>query len=140
MDYDFTSSERRRSGDTPTGTEMLADLRRRLGAFWNDPAVAQRIGAVEQPTERRESVAIQDLVQAHLRSLPTGLEAHPGGALRLIGSWTTRDGLLTHIHGDGRELPEDDRLLVVTLATTVTSMDALVSDTHTMLFEITRHP
>jgi hypothetical protein len=129
------SSKQRKTGRMPSGVKMMADLRRRLDGFWNHPELSRRINDIEGPRALR-SVTLTEVAQAHLQTLPTGLEAHPEGTLHLIGKWTIRDGEMTEIEGQGGALPEDDRLLVVTLSTTVTTADTVVVDTHVALFEI----
>jgi hypothetical protein len=43
---------------------------------------------------------------------------------------------MTDVEGQGNVLPADERLLVVTISTTVTSVDYAENDTHVALFEI----
>jgi hypothetical protein len=85
-------------------------------------------------------MTLAEVAEAHLATLPTGLEARPESTLLLIGRWTIRDGEMTEIEGQGGMLPEDERLLVVTQSTTLTTIDRVVVDTHVALFEIVKQP
>jgi hypothetical protein len=134
------SNKQKKTGRTPRGTEMLADLRRRLDGFWYHPELARRANDIGKPKALHTAVTLTEVAQAHLETLPTGLETHPESTLRLIGTWTTRDGEITEIEGQGSTLPEDDRLLVVTMYTTMTTAETVVVDTHVAIFEIVSEP
>ena len=121
----------------PTGRELMARLRPRLDRFWNSPALSQQIKGEEARRGTRVPITLREIAQDHLDRLPTGLEAQPEGSnLHFIGKWITRNGQITDIEGQGNMLPSDDRLLVVTISTTVTSVDYAENDTHVALFKI----
>jgi hypothetical protein len=121
----------------PTGRELMARLRPRLDRFWNSPALSQQVNNEEAHRGTHVPITLREVARDHLDTLPSGLEAQPEGSnLHFIGKWTTRNGRITDIEGQGNVLPSDDRLLVVTISTTVTSMDYAENDTHVALFEI----
>jgi len=121
----------------PTGRELMARLRPRLDRFWNSPALSRQMNSEEARSGTHLPITLREIAQGHLDTLPTGLEAQPEGSnLHFIGKWTTRNGQIADIEGHGNVLPSDDRLLVVTISTTVTSVDYAENDTHVALFEI----
>jgi hypothetical protein len=120
------------AGERPT----LNDFRRRVNAFWGDPATAQLSQGL-RPGREAESITPTRALEAHLGdSLAILASSMPDEAdFRLQKSLTLRDGRIVSISGDEQPLPDDDRILVVTSTTTVLGSNSFAAETNVLVFE-----
>jgi hypothetical protein len=115
--------------------EHLANLRRRLSEFWNNPAV-RRASEPLASIPAHVTYSPRDVVRQYSeRLLQSELAVGEAPLGRLVGRWTTRGSQIASIEGGGNPLPDEEHLVVVTIATTTTTARGVTSETHVAVLE-----
>ena len=128
------STRQKTKANQAAQNDIRLELRKRLEAFWSHPEIAKKQEDVPLKKVRRKT-SLGEMGEAHLQPLLNELDKRRGKRLQLLGNLTTHDGKIISSVGVGPELPDDKHLVVMTIATTVTTGDSLTFNTHVVLFK-----
>lgn len=111
----------------------LRDFQEQAEAFWNHP-YAKKLREDAGPTTRRRPTLAAAL-KKHTDRLQAAIAGGDEAAHHLRRSWTLKDGALIDISGDDAALPAEERLVVVTSSSTITTDQGITSYVVVNVFE-----